>query len=67
MTDIESAAQDIAVFLRDNCPPSDASDVQRDEWPIAITADNQNDANQLATLLQKLEDTLIERGLFTRN
>ena len=58
MTKIETAAKELYDFIREGCAPEEAIGKRDAEWPLAITADNEEDAGRLADLLQKLGQEL---------
>ena len=63
MTDIEQAALKLVRFFREKCAPEDAYESgQDDDWPVIVAADNEEDSEELASLIEGLEDKLVEAG-----
>jgi hypothetical protein len=57
-TNLLQSARRLLAFLDANVQPIDAAEHQADEWPIRIVADNSEDAEQLARLLQDLQEAV---------
>lgn len=63
MTKIEKAALELAEFLKQNCAPPEAYETGREaEWPVDITADDEEHSTELARLLTNMEKSLVEAG-----
>jgi hypothetical protein len=62
MTAIEQAAWNLVRFLRANCPPEDVEGPAEAEWPVDISADNEEDAEELDRLFTELEDQFEAAG-----
>lgn len=60
MTEVERCAAEFLAFFHANTPPNEsASD---DDYPLSLSADNQETANEVLRLLKNLEFSLIHAG-----
>lgn len=62
MTRIEKAALKLATFLKENSVPDEVVGAQEDEWPVQIRTDNTQSAEELSSILNELESSLIDAG-----
>lgn len=67
MTAIEHAALELMQFFREKVAPEAAWDSgQEDDWPVCLSADNEEDSDELGRLMDTLEERLEEAGYDTK-